>query len=1006
MNGFALKYAQFVIRNRKALIFILGAFTIAASFFIKDLDIRNDPDTLLPEANRYVATNAYGEQKFGFGNIMVVGFVLKDCIGGDNPYGDTDEIINFDPETGLRINESAASKMTQNICETAGGTWDPSRDVYNATFVNMVQKAHNDMVGLKHSRGNNFMDIAAKKIKYMGTSEDGGLKFERLIPVKGISSDADVSTKQLAHLKKGIETNPVLAPMLMLKQYTDGSRCLFGTDDWHTDKCTAKGFFIVGDYSDTVKNDYMPWVTSVVNLIDDIKTDHGDNVEVLIAGEPYFLAYMLYDLVQKWWLFVISFLIVVVMLWYLNKGWRGSIFPLIGVVATIILTLGLMGFTQYKLTTMMVLTPMLLLAIGTGHAVQVVRRYLNELHSQDCTPMAAAEKAIAFTIVPATLAIVTDMVGFFTLSFVDISFYKAYAYFGMFGMLTILLTTTTLAPILMAMFSPKQLEKNNAMCESSNFEKGMAAVLTKVITGPAKIIPIAMIIGLVVWSTNYTQIIHKDANNEIVFDGSMPGLEVGINYARAAFKYDSSANIDLRRLGEVMPGVISVNIPIIGKAPLLDDCIYEDDDMPTNGAAGIDCWDEDLVNYDPSEGPIVYEQGAFNNADVQAAIEETEDWMRSHPDIGFTGSYIQFMKIVNMLMSTEIGDEPDLANFTVPNDAFINANIGMWKDQIEEDPSWRPNANEIVTGYNGLLGANTDPGDLDSFVANDWNEGVIMGFVNTMDPVKTHQVVKDIQKWFKDHEGKKGYDLVTWGFKSGDIISMPEVGVCSIESVNTSDSPTMRADCSVQGGDWTPKVLQIEDSGTDTVAVGGFLGATEATHDVAEVEYIKSPLVTALAIFLIAALIFGSPVISGILTFTLLITLFGQYGLGAYYTSIENWSGNLHFATLVSLSIAMGLGVDYGIYMISRLREEMIATGGVWVESLRNTLETTGAAVFASIIVLIASFIPLLMTQLANTWALGVFISEALIIDVVLALTIIPLLIYVFKPKYVFGDKK
>ncbi|MBT6966049.1 MAG: hypothetical protein HN998_00360, partial [Candidatus Thioglobus sp.] len=46
------------------------------------------------------------------------------------------------------------------------------------------------------------------------------------------------------------------------------------------------------------------------------------------------------------------------------------------------------------------------------------------------------------------------------------------------------------------------------------------------------------------------------------------------------------------------------------------------------------------------------------------------------------------------------------------------------------------------------------------------------------------------------------------------------------------------------------------------------------------------------------------------------------------------------------------------------------------------------------------------MTQLANTWALGIFISEALIIDVVIALTIIPLLVYIFKPKYVFGDKK
>jgi predicted RND superfamily exporter protein len=102
----------------------------------------------------------------------------------------------------------------------------------------------------------------------------------------------------------------------------------------------------------------------------------------------------------------------------------------------------------------------------------------------------------------------------------------------------------------------------------------------------------------------------------------------------------------------------------------------------------------------------------------------------------------------------------------------------------------------------------------------------------------------------------------------------------------------------------------------------------------------------------------------------------------------------------------MGLGVDYGIYMISRLKEEMAITGGQWKESLQNTLETTGAAVFASIVVLLASFIPLLMTQLANTWALGVFISEALIIDVILALTIIPLMVYLFKPKYVFGDKK
>ncbi len=84
----------------------MGIFTLIAAYFIKDLDIRNDPDTLLPETNRYVATNAYGEQKFGFGN---------------NPYAGADETINYDYETGLRLNEHASVKMTQAICENAGG---------------------------------------------------------------------------------------------------------------------------------------------------------------------------------------------------------------------------------------------------------------------------------------------------------------------------------------------------------------------------------------------------------------------------------------------------------------------------------------------------------------------------------------------------------------------------------------------------------------------------------------------------------------------------------------------------------------------------------------------------------------------------------------------------------------------------------------------------------------------------------------------------------------------
>ena len=139
-----------------------------------------------------------------------------------------------------------------------------------------------------------------------------------------------------------------------------------------------------------------------------------------------------------------------------------------------------------------------------------------------------------------------------------------------------------------------------------------------------------------------------------------------------------------------------------------------------------------------------------------------------------------------------------------------------------------------------------------------------------------------------------------------------------------------------------------------------------------------------------------------ILISLLFVTLFAQYGLGGYFTSVENWSGNLAFHLLVTLSISMGLGVDYSIYMVSRLREEMIATGNDWDKSLQNTLNTTGSAVLVSVVVLLGSFIPLVSTSLANTWGLGVFIGEALIIDVVTALAILPLLVRWIKPAYVF----
>ncbi|MEW8366988.1 MAG: MMPL family transporter, partial [Candidatus Thiodiazotropha taylori] len=123
----------------------------------------------------------------------------------------------------------------------------------------------------------------------------------------------------------------------------------------------------------------------------------------------------------------------------------------------------------------------------------------------------------------------------------------------------------------------------------------------------------------------------------------------------------------------------------------------------------------------------------------------------------------------------------------------------------------------------------------------------------------------------------------------------------------------------------------------------------------------------------------------------------------AYMTSIKEWSANLAFHVQVALSIAMGLGVDYGVYMVSRLREEIQVSARDWQQALQKTLETTGSAIVISMVVLLGSFIPLMNTELANLWSVSLYISEALIMDVLIALMVLPLVVYWLRPRFVFG---
>jgi predicted RND superfamily exporter protein len=952
-RDYAAGYARFVLRHRRLTILLLLGATILAAMFLDQINLRNDPDSLLPLSNPYIAANLYGDQTFGIGNLMVWGLKVK------------------------------------------------QGDIYQPWFLRMVSSFYQDVSALPYANAERFMGLPSSKLRHLGITQEGSIDFRRLLPSEGLSEDEQKKRGQLAFLREGLEKHVVLAPLLLFYQNSEGHKCEIITKKGLIDTttigyphqhCLATGTFIIGDFSSELKNHHLEWIAQVHELMRDYQARYGERVEFYLSGEPYFLASMVKELWDKAWLLGISLLIILFVLWYEFRNWRCALLPLFGVGMTIVLTLGLMGYTQFKLTTMMALTPMLLLAIGIGHAMQITRRFMQELAKRG-DPEQAAYISIRRTIVPAVLSIGTDLHGFFAISFIDISFYKAYAYFGIFGMSTLILTTTTLIPLLMVSFPPKQPEK----AYQRDWERRLAHHMTRLLTGPGKWLPVMVVILIWMGAAYLTELNRglgalmageagrddpEVARIQDEFD-IMPGIEKGIHYPRAAYKDhyllgeligqggEVAVITQLKALAQMMPGVITANIIIRSKQGSLPPCGLEAWNSRGERVVGPDqCYDEMT---DPP-------QGIFNRVEVLRALSDFEDWLRAHPHIGFTTSYVQFVKTMNMVFNTPEGQSPTahMNLYAIPDLEHMRQN--RYAYQVD-DQGYMPKPQETIPFYNGLLLAAVAPGELDGFVdTRTWDEGIIVGFVNTMDPKETHQTLLDIQHYLERHANDPGMDVLRVGVKPGERIKVSATESSSDHEVVVSDSLHGR------------------------VAIGGFLGITEATRDVAFKEWLNAPVATSLTVFIMTLLMFRSWTIALVLISLCFITLMTQYGLGAYMSSIKEWSANLAFHVQVALSIAMGLGVDYGVYMVSRLREEVQALGGDWTQALRTTLQSTGSAIIISMLVLLGSFIPLMNTELANLWSVSLYIAQALIMDVIIALLVLPLMIYWLRPTFVFGN--
>ncbi len=153
-----------------------------------------------------------------------------------------------------------------------------------------------------------------------------------------------------------------------------------------------------------------------------------------------------------------------------------------------------------------------------------------------------------------------------------------------------------------------------------------------------------------------------------------------------------------------------------------------------------------------------------------------------------------------------------------------------------------------------------------------------------------------------------------------------------------------------------------------------------------------SILVSLLLVFVLTSLQFRSGRLGLINTLPLFVALFFNFGLMGLFGL------DINLMTMGVASMAIGVGVDYGIHFVHRYREDF-ARHGEPVAALRGTMGEAGVAIFMNALAVAGGFLVLLLASFQGVKTMGLLISLIMAFSALGALTILPLIFTGLRPK-------
>ena len=161
--------------------------------------------------------------------------------------------------------------------------------------------------------------------------------------------------------------------------------------------------------------------------------------------------------------FAIAIAMTLLLLWFYAGSLRLALWPVLAAIVAVIWQMGILKLLGFGIDPMNILTPFLIFAIGVSHGVQMINSWLSERLFDGVEGTAeqlkattgisseqAARNSFHRLLVPGSIALLSDCIGFVTILFINIRIIQELAITASIGVAVIIFTNLMLLPVLLS----------------------------------------------------------------------------------------------------------------------------------------------------------------------------------------------------------------------------------------------------------------------------------------------------------------------------------------------------------------------------------------------------------------------------------------------------------------------------------------------------------------------------------------------------------------------------